>query len=167
MGRVKTTRANYPEYYHDIGFPFKVEFLDVGHAIDDAELRDFSPTTLVALTAMKYIFDVEKFSITFREAALHLLKMQNTDEGRDFIKQSLSYFIWKWPYKSEVIKMDSPEAIANKGYETFAEHFVNEGIKQEREKNEADNAARDSKRADYLRSQNVPDSVISAMLALK
>ena len=159
--------ANYPEYYHDIGFPFKVEFLDVGHAIDDAELRDFSPTTLVALTAMKYIFDVEKFSITFREAALHLLKMQNTDEGRDFIKQSLSYFIWKWPYKSEVIKMDSPEAIANKGYETFAEHFVNEGIKQEREKNEADNAARDSKRADFLRSQNVPDSVISAMLALK
>ena len=57
---MKTTRANYPEYYRDIGFPFKVEFLDVGHAIDDVELRDFSPTTLVALTAMKYIFDVEK-----------------------------------------------------------------------------------------------------------
>ena len=52
--------VDYPEYYRDIGFPFKVEFLDVGHAIDDAELRDFSPTTLVALTAMKYIFDVEK-----------------------------------------------------------------------------------------------------------
>ena len=158
-----------------IGFPFKVEFLDVGHAIDDAELRDFSPTTLVALTAMKYIFDVEKFSITFREAALHLLKMQNTNEGKDFIKQSLSYFFWKWPYKSEVIKMDSPEAIANKGYETFAEHFVNEGIKQgiekgtlqEREKADAENAARDSRREEYLRSQNVPESVISAMLAIK
>ncbi len=159
--------ANYPEYYRDIGFPFKVEFLDVGHAIDDAELKDFSPITLVALTAMKYIFDVEKFSITFREAALHLLKMQNTDEGRDFIKQSLSYFFWKWPYKSEVIKMDSPEAIANKGYETFAEHFVNEGIKQEREKADAENAARDSRREEYLRSQNVPESVISAMLAIK
>lgn len=155
--------ANYPEYYRDIGFPFKVEFLDVGHAIDDAELRDFSPTTLVALTAMKYIFDVEKFSITFREAALHLLKMQNTDEGKDFIKQSLSYFFWKWPYKSEVIKMDSPEAIANKGYETFGEHFFNAGAKKEREKNDA----RDSKRAAYLRSQNVPENVISTMLALK
>ena len=44
---------------------------------------------------------------------------------------------------------------------------VKKGAQQEREKNEADNAARDSKRADYLRSQNVPDSVISAMLALK
>lgn len=123
----ETRFPNYPEYYHDIGFPFKVEFLDVGHAIDDAELKSLSPITLVALTAMKYIFDVEKFSVSFREAAIHLLKMQNTDEGKDFIKQSLSYFFWKWPYKSEVIKMDSPEAIANKGYETFGEHFFNAG----------------------------------------
>ena len=37
------------------------------------------------------------------------------------------------------------------------------GVQQEREKNEA----RDTKRADYLRSQNVPDSVISTMLSLK
>ncbi|WP_407451193.1 hypothetical protein [Fibrobacter sp.] len=41
------------------------------------------------------------------------------------------------------------------------------GAQQEREKNDAECAARDSKRADYLRSQNVPDSVIAAMLALK
>jgi hypothetical protein len=40
---------------------------------------------------------------------------------------------------------------------------MEKGAQQEREKNEA----RDSKRADYLRSQNVPDSVISTMLALK
>jgi hypothetical protein len=157
--------ANYPEYYRDIGFPFKVEFLDVGHAIDDAELKDFSPITLVALTAMKYIWDVEKFSISFREAAKHLLKMQNTDEGRNFIKQALSYFFWKWPYKSEVIKMDSPEAIANKGYESFAEHFVNEGIKKEREKNAAENAIRDSKLEDFLRSKGVSDEIISEAFA--
>ena len=41
------------------------------------------------------------------------------------------------------------------------------GVQQEREKNDAECAARDSKRADYLRSQNVPDSVISTMLSLK
>ncbi len=41
------------------------------------------------------------------------------------------------------------------------------GVQQEREKADAEYAARDSKRANYLRSQNVPDSVISAMLALK
>ena len=40
---------------------------------------------------------------------------------------------------------------------------VEKGVLQEREKNDA----RDSKRADYLRSQNVPDDVISTMLSLK
>ena len=63
--------------------------------------------------------------------------------------------------------MDRPEIVANKGYETFAEHFVNVGIEkrvqQEREKNEV----LDTKRVEYLRSQNVPDDVISAMLAIK
>ena len=80
---------------------------------------------------------MEKFSVSFREAAMHLLKMQNTDEGRDFIKQSLSYFFWKWPYKSEVIKMDRPEIIANKGYETFGEHFFNAGQAKGEAKGEA------------------------------
>lgn len=159
----KTHYVEYPKFYHDIGYPFKAVFLDVGHAIDDAELKEFSPFTLVALTAMKYIFDVEKFSISFREAAAHLLRLQNTDEGRDFIKQSLSYFFWKWPYKSEVIKMDSPEALKNKGYESFGEHFFNEGVKKERERIEA----LDAKRADYLRSIGVSEENIATMLALK
>ena len=112
---------------------------------------------------MKYIWDERKFEITFPEAAKHLLKMHNTDEGKDFIKQALSYFFWKWPHKSEEIKMDSPEAIANKGYETFGEHFFNAGVKQEREKV----ADRDSRREDYLRSQNVSEDVIAAMKAIK
>ena len=71
--------------------------------------------------------------------------------------------------------MDRPEIVANKGYETFAEHYVNvgiekgklEGAEQERKKNEIENAARDSRREEYLRSQNIPDDVITAMLAIK
>jgi hypothetical protein len=54
-----------------------------------------------------------------------------------------------------------------KGEASGVEKGIEKGAQQEREKNDADNAARDSKRANYLRSQNVPDSVISAMLALK
>ena len=124
----ETHFADYPEFYHDIGYPFKAIYLDVGHAIDDSEMKSLSPITLVALTAMKYIWDIEKFSVSFREAAKYLLTVQNTTEGKDFIKQSLSYFLWKWPYKREVIKMDRPEIIANKGYETFGEHYFNAGI---------------------------------------
>ncbi|MBS7272556.1 MULTISPECIES: Rpn family recombination-promoting nuclease/putative transposase [unclassified Fibrobacter] len=119
--------ADYPEYYHDIGYPFKVEFLDIGHDIDDAELKCFSPMTLVALTSLKYIFNEEKFTVSFREAAAHLLKLDRSPEGRDFIKQSLSYFLWRWPNKHKDIKMDRPEIVAKRGYETFAEHYVNKG----------------------------------------
>ena len=93
--------------------------------------------------------------------------MHNTDEGKDFIKQALSYFFWKWPHKSEEIKMDSPEAIANKGYESFAEHYVNEGIKKERERNDAANADRDSKMADFLRSIGVSEKNVETALAIK
>ena len=50
--------------------------------------------------------------------------------------------------------------------ETYLKGEAN-GIEKEREKNEIENAARDSRREEYLRSQNIPDDVISAMLALK
>ena len=73
------------------------------------------------------IFNEEKFTVSFREAAAHLLKLDRSPEGRDFIKQSLSYFLWGWPNKHKDIKMDRPEIMANKGYETFAEHYVNKG----------------------------------------
>ena len=63
--------------------------------------------------------------------------------------------------------MDRPEIIANKGYETFAEHFVNvgieKGVEQEREKNDA----RDKKIAEYLHSIGVPAESITAALAIK
>ena len=167
----ETHYADYPEFYHDIGYPFKAIFLDVGRGIETVDMKDISPFTLVALTAMKYIFNAEQFEISFREAAMHLLRWQNTDKGRDFIKQALSYFFWKWPYKRGDLKMDRPEIIANKGYETFAEHFVNVGIEkgadQERKKNEAENAARDKKIAEYLRSIGVSAEGVAKALAIK
>ena len=122
--------AKYPKYYHDIGYPFKIEFLDIGYGIDDTELKNFSPATIVALTSLKYIFDEEKFTISFREGAALLLKLDRSPEGRDFIKQSLSYFLWRWPHKHEDMKMDRPEIVAKRGYETFAEHYMNAGIKK-------------------------------------
>ena len=167
----ETHYAEYPEFYHDIGYPFKVEFLDVGHGVENVDMKGISPYTIVALTAMKYIWNAEQFSISFREAAMRLLKWQNTDKGKEFIKQALAYFLWKWPYKRGKLKMDRPEIVANKGYETFAEHYVNEGIKkgvkQERERNDAANAARDSKLEDFLRSIGVSEKNVETALAIK
>ena len=85
--------AEYPEFYHDIGYPFKAIYLDVGHGIDDVELKDLSPITLVALTAMKYNWDIEKFSVSFREAAKYLLTVQNTTEGKDFARVTWNQYV--------------------------------------------------------------------------
>ena len=41
------------------------------------------------------------------------------------------------------------------------------GEAKERSRNEAANAVRDSQRAEFLRSHNVSDELISAMLAIK
>lgn len=125
---------NYPKYYHNIGYPFKLEFLDVGYGINDDDLKNVSPVTLVALTSLKYIFDEKKFTISFRKAAAHLLKLDRSPEGKEFIRQSLSYFLWRWPNRQEDIKMDRPEIVARRGYETFAEHYVNVGIEKGLEK---------------------------------
>ena len=81
--------------------------------------------------------------------------------------------------KPELLKALEANMFDHHEYETIeAEAFlkgqasgmvagIEKGTLQEREKNDAENAARDSKRADFLRSQNVPDSVIAAMLAMK
>ena len=49
------------------------------------------------------------------------------------------------------------------GLEQGVKQGVKQGAKKERERNEALNA----RRVKFLRSQNVPDSVISTMLSLK
>lgn len=64
--------AEYPEFYHDIGYPFKAIYLDVGHGIDDVELKGLSPITLVALTAMKYICAKAQYTAPRSYRQVHL-----------------------------------------------------------------------------------------------
>jgi hypothetical protein len=63
----------------------------------------------------------------------------------------------------ELLKALEANMFDHHEYETLEAEAFLKGEKHEREKNDA----RDSKRADYLRSQNVPENVISTMLALK
>ncbi|MBR3851358.1 MAG: hypothetical protein IKJ76_04855 [Fibrobacter sp.] len=58
--------------YNDIGSPFKVEYLDVGHAIDDVDLKGVPPITLVALTAMKYICAKAQYTAPRSYRQVHL-----------------------------------------------------------------------------------------------
>lgn len=55
---------------------------------------------------LRYIFNEKQFTISFREAAALLLKL------------------------------DRPEIVAKRGYKTFAEHYINAGIKKGKEEGE-------------------------------
>ncbi len=46
--------------------------------------------------------------------------------------------MWRWPHKHEDMKMDRPEIVAKRGYETFAEHYMNVGIKKGKEEGQSD-----------------------------
>ena len=63
----------------------------------------------------------------------------------------------------ELLKALEANMFDHHEYEALEAEAFLKGAEQEREKNDALTA----KRADYLRSQNVPDSVISTMLSLK
>ena len=54
-----------------------------------------------------------------------------------------------------------------KGEASGVEKGIEKGARQEREKNEADNAARDSKMAEFFRSKGVSEEIISEGFALK
>ena len=63
----------------------------------------------------------------------------------------------------ELLKAPEANMFDRHEYEALEAETFLKGAEQEREKNDA----LTTKRADYLRSQNVPDSVISTMLSLK
>jgi hypothetical protein len=63
----------------------------------------------------------------------------------------------------ELLKALEANMFDHHEYEALEAEAFLKGAEQEREKNDA----LTTKRADYLRSQNVPDSVISTMLSLK
>jgi hypothetical protein len=63
----------------------------------------------------------------------------------------------------ELLKALEANMFDHHEYEVLEAEAFLKGAEQEREKNDA----LTTKRADYLRSQNVPDSVISTMLSLK
>ena len=52
-------------------------------------------------------------------------------------------------------------------YEALEAEAYLKGAQQEREKNDADNAARDTKRAEFFRSKGVSEAIIAEGFALK
>ena len=81
---------NYPEYYHKIGLPFLLEFVDVSDIFEDFEIPMISPKIALALVALKYVFNGEKLK-KYLKPAMAGLKSLPREEAEDFLTQTFIY----------------------------------------------------------------------------
>ena len=69
--------AKYPEYFHDIGYPFKIEMINVGKEVGDIDFSKLNPYVALTLVAMKYVFNAEKYKPLMDKAMAYFLDPKN------------------------------------------------------------------------------------------
>ena len=69
--------SKYPEYFRKVGLPFRLETIDVGNELPHIDKEKLDPAVMLALVAMKYVFDADKYRETFDEAVQYILKQDS------------------------------------------------------------------------------------------
>jgi len=127
----------------------------------------------VGALVMKHAFDADGLKKICGELVKMLSKMENG--ARATLAEKIVVYLGEYLDKDVVEELRMQMSIGQAlGIKTAGDRLraaeraaLRRGRMREREKNDAENAARDSKRVEYLRSKNIPDDVISAMLAIK
>ena len=70
---------DYPEYFRDIGLPFKLEFVNVGVEIKSEDIWNLEPSLALALVAMRYVFAAEENAALFNECTRRFLALKTED----------------------------------------------------------------------------------------
>ena len=107
----------YPEFFQNVGLPFHLEFIDVGHA--ELDLSSLDPQLALVLVAMRYAFDSFGQQEAFKEALASLLKQGNSYSS--VLEEILVYLRETLPQQEKETIMDSLEVLENKGYTSIAE----------------------------------------------
>ncbi len=170
-------RAKHKGSFNGRELPFECVLVNLANVPDMACFRESNVEAAIGTLVMKHAFDADGLNGIVERLVKMLSKLEN--DARATLADKIVVYLHEYLDKDVVEELRMRMSIGQAlGIKTAGDRLraaeraalrrgVKKGAQQEREKNEADNAARDSKRADYLRSQNVPDSVISAMLALK
>lgn len=110
----------YPDYFKDIGVPFKLEFIDVGKHFKPEDLESIDPRVCCAILALCYVNNQESYRKDFVEA---LKKMQSLkfEEVIDTLNAIIVYLKENVPIDRKEIVMDTLEAYKNKGFISIAE----------------------------------------------
>ena len=107
----------YPEFFQNVGLPFHLEFIDVGHS--ELDLSSLDPQLALVLVAMRYAFDSFGQQAAFKEALASLLKQGNSYSS--VLEEILVYLRETLPQQEKETIMDSLEVLENKGYTSIAE----------------------------------------------
>ncbi|MCQ2103438.1 MAG: Rpn family recombination-promoting nuclease/putative transposase, partial [Fibrobacter sp.] len=103
--------AKYPEYFHDIGYPFKIEMINVGKEVGDIDFSKLNPYVALTLVAMKYVFNAEKYKPLMDKAMAYFLDPKNKIDD-SFIEEVLLYLGKETSSEYREAIMDRPEIMA-------------------------------------------------------
>jgi len=149
--------------------PFECVFVNLADISDRACFTEPNVEAAVGTLVMKHAFDAGGLKKVCGKLVKMLSKMNNST--RATLAEKIVVYLHEYLDKDVVEELRMQMSIGQAlGIKTAGDRLraaeraaLRRGRKQEREKNEA----LDTKRVEYLRAQNVPDDVISAMLAIK
>ncbi len=121
--------AKYPEYFHDIGYPFKIEMINVGNEVGNIDFNQLNPYVSLALVAMKYVFNAEKYKPLMDKAMAYFLDPKNKIDD-SFIQEVLLYLGEETSSEYREAIMDRPEIMAERkrsGFVSVADVIRAEG----------------------------------------
>ncbi|MCQ2103054.1 MAG: Rpn family recombination-promoting nuclease/putative transposase [Fibrobacter sp.] len=121
--------AKYPEYFHDIGYPFKIEMINVGKEVGDIDFSKLNPYVSLALVAMKFVFNAEKYRPLMDKAMAYFLDPKNKIDS-SFIQEVFLYLGKETSSEYREAIMDRPEIMAERkrnGFVSVADVIRAEG----------------------------------------
>lgn len=130
--------AKYPEYFHDIGYPFKIEMINVGKEVGDIDFSKLNPYVSLALVAMKFVFNAEKYRPLMDKAMAYFLDPKNKIDS-SFIQEVFLYLGKETSSEYREAIMDRPEIMAERkrnGFVSVADVIRAEVRDEERQKAE-------------------------------
>ncbi|WP_158535502.1 Rpn family recombination-promoting nuclease/putative transposase [Fibrobacter sp. UWH1] len=136
--------AKYPEYFHDIGYPFKIEMINVGKEVGNIDFSKLNPYVALTLVAMKYVFNAEKYKPLMDKAMAFFLDPKNKIYD-NFIQEVLLYLGEETSSEYREAIMDRPEIMAERkrnGFVSVADVIRAEGREEGRAEGEEIGEAR-------------------------
>lgn len=153
--------------------PFECVFVNLASVSDRACFAEPNVEAAVGALAMKHAFDADGLKMICGELVKMLSKMEN--RARATLAEKIVVYLGEYLDKDVVEELRMQISIGQAlGIKTAGDRLraaeraalrrgKKLGVEQEREKIDE----RDSKRVEYLRSKNIPDDVIAAMLSIK